>query len=42
MFGRGGRRNAERIEPRLDDSPRRRGRDDLRADPADHPLPRSK
>jgi penicillin-binding protein 1A len=42
MFGRGGRRNAERIEPRVDDSPRRRGRDDLRADPADHPMPRSK
>ncbi len=40
MFGRGGRRNAERIEPRLDDSPRGRGRDDLRADPADHPLRR--
>ncbi|MGO4872515.1 MAG: transglycosylase domain-containing protein [Roseiarcus sp.] len=43
MFGRGGKRNAERIEPRLGDSPRRRGRDDdLRADPADHPLRRSK
>ncbi len=41
MFGRGGKRNAERIEPRLDDSPRGRGRDDdLRADPADHPLRR--
>jgi penicillin-binding protein 1A len=43
MFGRGGRRNAERIEPRLGDSPRRRGRDDdLRADPADHPMRRPK
>jgi penicillin-binding protein 1A len=42
MFGRGGRRNAERIEPRLDDSRRRRGRDDLRADPADRPLQGSK
>ena len=43
MFGRGGRRNAERIEPRLDDSPRGRARDDdLRADPADHPLRRPK
>jgi penicillin-binding protein 1A len=41
MFGRGGRRNAERIEPRLDDAPRRRGGGDLRADPADHPMPRS-
>jgi penicillin-binding protein 1A len=37
MFGRGGRRNAERIEPRLGDSPRGRGRGDLRADPADRP-----
>jgi penicillin-binding protein 1A len=35
MFGRGGRRGGERIEPRLDDAPRRRG--DLRADPADRP-----
>ena len=43
MFGRGGKRNAERIEPRLGDSPRRRGRDDdLRADPADRPLRRAK
>jgi penicillin-binding protein 1A len=42
MFGRG-KRNAERIEPRLDDSPRGRARDDdLRADPADHPLRRPK
>jgi penicillin-binding protein 1A len=37
MFGRGGRRSAERIEPRLDDAPRRRGGADLRADPADRP-----
>jgi penicillin-binding protein 1A len=36
MFGRGGRRSGERIEPRLDDAPRRRG-GDLRADPADRP-----
>ena len=43
MFGRGGKRNAERIEPRLDDSPRGRARDDdLRADPADRPQRRSK
>ena len=43
MFGRGGKRNAERIEPRLDDSPRGRGRDDdLRADPADRPQRRPK
>ena len=37
MFGRGGRRSGERIEPRLDDAPRRRGGGDLRADPADRP-----
>jgi penicillin-binding protein 1A len=38
MFGRGGKRYAERIEPRLDASPRGRVRDDgLRADPADRP-----
>jgi penicillin-binding protein 1A len=38
MFGLGGRRNAERIEPRLDDSGRSRaGRYDLRADPDDRP-----
>ncbi len=43
MFGRGGKRNAERIEPRLDDSQRRRAGDDgLRADPADRPPRRSK
>jgi penicillin-binding protein 1A len=37
MFGRGGKRGGERIEPRLDDAPRRRGGGDLRADPADRP-----
>ena len=37
MFGRGGRRSAERIEPRLDDAPRRRGGGDLRADPSERP-----
>jgi penicillin-binding protein 1A len=37
MFGRGGRRSGERIEPRLDDAARRRGGGDLRADPADRP-----
>jgi penicillin-binding protein 1A len=37
MFGRGGRRSGERVEPRLDDAPRRRGGGDLRADPADRP-----
>jgi penicillin-binding protein 1A len=37
MFGRGGGRNGERIEPRLDDAPRRRGGGDLRADPDDRP-----
>ena len=36
MFGRGGRRSAERIEPRLDDAPRRRG-GELRVDPSDRP-----
>jgi penicillin-binding protein 1A len=43
MFGRGGRRGEERIEPRLDDSGRRRSRDnDLRADPADRPRAKSR
>jgi len=43
MFGRGGKRGGERIEPRFDESPRsRKGNDDLRADPEDHPLPRKK
>ena len=42
MFGRGGRRNAERIEPRLDGAPRRRGGGDLRADPADGPSSRGR
>jgi penicillin-binding protein 1A len=37
MFGRGGRRSGERIEPRLDDAPRRRGGGELRADPTDRP-----
>jgi penicillin-binding protein 1A len=37
MFGRGGRRSGERIEPRLDDAPRRRGGGDLRAEPDDRP-----
>jgi penicillin-binding protein 1A len=37
MFGRGGRRGGERIEPRLDDAPRRRGGGDMYADPADRP-----
>ena len=38
MFGLGGRRNRERIEPRLDDSGRGRDRrGDLRADPEDRP-----
>jgi penicillin-binding protein 1A len=38
MFGLGRRRNRERIEPRLDDSGRGRGRfSDLRADPDDRP-----
>jgi penicillin-binding protein 1A len=43
MFGRGGKRNAQRIEPRLGGSPRGRARDDdLRADPADRPQRRAK
>ena len=43
MFGRGGKRRGERIEPRFDDGPRsRKDEDDLRADPEDHPLPRKK
>ena len=37
MFGRGGRKNRTRIEPRLDGAARRDGGDDLRADPADRP-----
>ncbi|HLW93420.1 MAG TPA: penicillin-binding protein, partial [Roseiarcus sp.] len=38
MIGLGRRRNRERIEPRLDDSGRGRGRfEDLRADPEDNP-----
>jgi penicillin-binding protein 1A len=43
MFGSGGKRNSVRIEPRLEDSSRRRSRDeDLRADPADRPQRQSK
>ena len=42
MFGRGGKRNAVRIEPRLGDSPRGGRDDDLRADPADRPQRRPK
>ena len=43
MFGLGGRRTEQRIEPRLDASWRRRGgRDDLRADPDDRPGSRAK
>jgi penicillin-binding protein 1A len=43
MFGLGGRRNGERIEPRLDDSGRgRAGRFDLRADPDDRPTAKAK
>jgi penicillin-binding protein 1A len=42
MFGRGSKRNAERIEPRMDDAPRRRGGDDLRADPDDRPSSRGR
>ena len=42
MFGKGGKRNAARIEPRLGDSPRGRRDDDLRADPADRPQRRAK
>ena len=38
MFGRGGRRSGERIEPRLDSARRERGAGyDLRADPDDRP-----
>ena len=44
MFGLGGgRRSEERIEPRLGDSGRRRAKDDdLRADPEDRPVAKSK
>ncbi len=37
MFGRGGRKNRTRIEPRLEWRSERGGGDDLRADPADRP-----
>ena len=39
MFGRGGKRSAERVEPRFEGSPRSRKGDDLRADPEDRPAP---
>jgi penicillin-binding protein 1A len=43
MFGRGGKRSAERVEPRFEAAPRSRKGDDLRADPDDRPaLPRKK
>jgi penicillin-binding protein 1A len=43
MFGLGGRRKQERIEPRLDDAGRgRASRVDLRADPEDRPAGRSR
>ena len=38
MFGRGGRKNRTRIEPRLDWGGSRAASDDLRADPADRPV----
>src|SRR5271163_3571965 len=42
MFGRGGKRSAERVEPRFEGSPRSRKGDDLRADPDDRPAPPKK
>jgi penicillin-binding protein 1A len=39
MFGRGGKRRAERVEPRFEAAPRSRKGDDLRADPDDRPAP---
>jgi penicillin-binding protein 1A len=39
MFGRGGKRSAERVEPRFEAAPRSRKGDDLRADPDDRPAP---
>jgi penicillin-binding protein 1A len=42
MFGLGGGRRRERIEPRLSDSGRGRGRSELRADPEDRPPGRVK
>jgi penicillin-binding protein 1A len=42
MFGRGGKRSAERVEPRFEGSPRSHKGDDLRADPEDRPAPPKK
>jgi penicillin-binding protein 1A len=43
MFGRGGKRSAERVEPRFEAAARSRKGDDLRADPDDRPAsPRKK
>src|SRR3984885_15251947 len=39
MCGRGGKRSAERVEPRFEGSSRSRKGDDLRADPEDRPAP---
>jgi penicillin-binding protein 1A len=39
MFGRGGKRSAERVEPRFEAAARSRKGDDLRADPDDRPAP---
>jgi len=42
MFGKRAKRNAVRIEPRMEDSSRSRRNDELRADPADRPPARAK
>src|SRR5271170_2605925 len=42
MFGKGGKRSAERVEPRFEGSSRSRKGDDLRADPDDRPAPPKK
>jgi len=42
MLGKGGKRSAERVEPRFEDAPRSRKGDDLRADPDDRPAPPKK
>src|SRR5271170_7270059 len=42
MFGRGGKRSAERVEPRFEGSSRSRKGADLRADPDDRPAPPKK
>jgi penicillin-binding protein 1A len=43
MFGRGGKRRGEKIEPRFEPGPRgRESAEDLRADPEDRPPPRKK